>query len=395
MRYRLNPKNGDKISQLGLGCMRFPRKSGRVDQEKANALVEAAIETGINYFDTAYIYPGSEEALGKALKAVGKRDEVFIASKLPHFMCRKPEDFDKIFNTQLERLQTDRIDYYFIHMLCSEESWEFLRSLGIEEWIERKRSEGSVRNAGFSFHGGRDAFLRLLEVFDWDFCMVQYNYFDEHAQAGKYGVKAANKMGLPVFIMEPLRGGLLVNGLSTAARRAFRIADDERSPAEWALQWLFDQQEVTMVLSGMSDTAQLSENSAIAGKAGPDMLSRGELAVYKDVVEILHGTVKIPCTGCGYCMPCPAGVDIPACFSCYNGSYAFGLFSGMSQYVQVTGFTTHVRHDASQCISCGKCEEHCPQGIRIPEELTKVKKRMKTFFIKPVMGAARKIIKVK
>ena len=395
MQYRSNPKNGDKISQLGLGCMRFPRKGGRVDQEKTNELVAAAIGKGINYFDTAYIYPGSEDALGNALETIGKRDDIFIATKLPHFMCRKPEDFDKIFNAQLARLRTDRVDYYFMHMLCNVESWERLRSLGIEEWLESRRKEGKVRNIGFSFHGGRAAFLDLLELYDWDFCMVQYNYFDENNQAGKRGVRAASEKGLPVFVMEPLRGGLLVNALPTEAKRAFSNVNKERSPAGWGLQWLLDQYEITMVLSGMSNVEQLAENARIAGGAAPGMLSKEELSAYKDAVAALHGTIKVPCTGCGYCMPCAHGVDIPACFSCYNGSYAFGLFSGMSQYVQMTGLTTHAQSDASKCIACGKCEEHCPQGIQISKEMVNVKRRMKTFFVRPVMSIARKLIKVR
>ena len=395
MQYRMDPKNGNMISQLGFGCMRFPRNGLKVDQEKTNELVASAISGGINYFDTAYIYPGSEEALGKALEISGKRGEIMIASKLPHFLCRKPEDFDKIFSTQLARLRTDRIDYYFIHMLCNTESWELMKSFGIEQWIGDRRAEGSIKNIGFSFHGGRAAFLELLDAYDWDFCMVQYNYFDEHAQAGRAGIQAAHAKGLPVFVMEPLRGGLLADGLPAAAKRVFSEVEKGRTPAEWALRWVLDQPEVTMALSGMSNMEQLSENSTVACSSAPGSLNVSELSAYSDVVAILNGTVKVPCTGCGYCQPCPKGVDIPACFSCYNGSYAFGLFSGMSQYVQATGFTTKTRHDASKCVACGKCEAHCPQGIQISKELVTVKRRMKTFFIKPVMSIARKVINIK
>ena len=392
MQYRVNQKNGDMISQLGLGCMRFPRNVGRIDQEKTNELVAAAIESGVNYFDTGYIYPGSEEALGKALVASGKRDEIYIATKLPHFMCRKPDDFDKFFSTQLERLQTDRVDYYLMHMLSNVESWERLKSSGIEQWIEKKRAEGSIRNIGFSFHGGRAAFLELLDVYNWGFCMVQYNYFDEHNQAGYAGVRAAHEKEIPVFVMEPLRGGLLVDGLPEEAKRAFSGVNKERSNAQWALRWVLNHQEVTMALSGMSNMAQLSENSAVACDAEPHMLSEEELSAYKDAVAALNASVKSPCTACGYCMPCPKGVDIPACFSCYNGSYAFGLISGISQYVQITGLTTRIHSDASKCVACGKCEVHCPQGIQISKELANVKRRMKTFAIKPIMSIARKFM---
>lgn len=395
MLYRTNTKNGDDISQLGLGCMRFPRKGVKIDQEKTNELVAAAIESGVNYFDTGYIYPGSEEALGTALAASGRRDEIFIATKLPHFMCAKPEDFDRLFNTQLKRLQTDRIDYYLMHMLSNTGSWERLKRLGVEQWLDEKKAEGKIVNVGFSYHGGRADFLGLLDAYAWGFCMVQYNYFDENNQAGRHGVRAAHEKGMPVFVMEPLRGGLLVDGLTAEAKRAFGSVNAERSPAEWALRWLLDQREVTMALSGMSDLKQLSENSSVASDAEPGMLGDDERTAYKAVVEALNGTVRIPCTGCAYCMPCPMGVDIPACFSCYTGSYAFGLFSGLKQYVQLTGMTTPVQSDASKCAACGKCEEHCPQGIMISKELVKVKRRMISFLVRPVMFIARKFMRIK
>ncbi|MCL2409065.1 MAG: aldo/keto reductase [Oscillospiraceae bacterium] len=392
MQYRINPKNGDAISQLALGCMRFPRRGGKINQEKTNELVAMAIENGINYFDTAYIYPGSEEALGKALSACGKRREVKIATKLPHFMCRKPEDFDRIFSTQLTRLQTDYIDYYFIHMLGNTESWERLKSYGIEEWIEEKRTDGKIRNLGFSFHGGKSHFLQLLDVYDWDFCMVQYNYFDEHDQAGASGVRAAHERDLPVFVMEPLRGGLLADGLPKEAEALFRAADKNRSPAEWALLWLLNQPEVTMALSGMSNPEQLAENSRVADIALPNVLSESELSIYKSVVETLKRSIKVPCTACGYCVPCPVGVDIPSCFAAYNETYTSGLISGLGQYFQVTGMSAPVQSDASKCTGCKKCEEHCPQGIEIAKELVNVKRRMR--IVKPIASVMRKFMRI-
>ena len=395
MRYRENAKNGEKISQLGLGCMRLPRKAGRIDQEKTNELVSAAIDGGVNYFDTAYIYPGSEEALGKALANDGRRADINIATKLPHSMCAKPEDFDKFFKTHLERLRTEIIDYYLIHMLSSVESWERLKTLGIEQWLAKKREQGEVRNVGFSFHGGRAAFLEILEVYDWDFCLVQYNYFDENNQAGKLGVKTANEKGLSVFVMEPLRGGLLVNGLTEDAKQKFSDVNPERSLADWALRWLYNQPEVTMTLSGMSAIEQLAENLVTADDAEPDSLVAEELAAYGDVVSSLSGTVRVPCTACNYCMPCPKGVDIPACFSSYNSSYAFGLLSGIKQYVQVTGLSTSTHKDASKCVACGSCEKHCTQGIKISAELVRVKRRMKSFAVRPAMSIGRGILGMK
>ena len=395
MVYRENKKNGDNLSQLGFGCMRFPRNMAKIDQEKTNKLIAMATDLGINYFDTAYIYPGSEEALGQALASDGRRSQINIATKLPHSFCKENEDFDKVFNTQLKRLNTDWVDYYLIHMLSSPESWQHLESLGIVRWIENKREEGKIRNIGFSYHGGRSAFLSLLDVYDWDFCMVQYNYFDEYNQAGAGGVKEAYKRGLPVFAMEPLRGGMLADKMPENAKRVLLGADGNRSTAEWALRWLYNQPEVTMALSGMSTTEQLKENSAIASTAETGCLSDAELSAYKDAVDALKGLVKIPCTACGYCIPCPKGVDIPTCFSSYNESYSQGLISAISQYVQVTGLTGLTHTDASNCISCGKCLPLCPQGIEIIDELKKVRRRMKTGAIKAVMKAAGKVMRIR
>ena len=394
MKYSTNPVSGEKLSRLGLGCMRFPRTGSRIDQEKTNELVDAAIKKGVNFFDTAYIYPGSEEALGKALRILGAREKVNIGTKLPHYTCKKTEDIDRIFNSQLKRLQTDYVDYYFMHMLSNIGSWERLKAFGIIDWIKEKRSTGVIRNIGFSFHGGRDSFIELLDAYKWEFCMVQYNYYDENNQASSVGVRAAFEKGLPVIAMEPLLGGTLVNGLPNEAIQAFGKVSKERSLADWAFRWLLNQQEVTIALSGISNLAELTENCAIVDDCEPEELSEEESTAYKTVVAVLSKSMKVKCTGCGYCMPCPKGVDIPTCFSAYNARYAFGFIDGMSEYVQNTGLTTPKQSDASKCVSCGICEKHCPQSISIAKELKKVNQKMLGSILKPMFFIARKILKI-
>ena len=375
--------------------MRFPRKAGRIDQEKTDELIAAAIDCGINYFDTAYIYPGAEEALGKALEKAGKRNDVYIATKLPHYMCSKADDFSQVFAKQLERLRTEWVDYYMMHMLSNAEAWERLKSYGIEQWIDSLRAKGTIRNLGFSFHGSCDGFIDLLDAYSWDFCMVQYNYYDENDQASALGVRAAHERGIPVFVMEPLRGGMLADDLPDTAKNVFSGLNKERTPADWALRWLFDRQEVTMVLSGMSDITQLAENAAVADEALPGVMGETERAVYGEVIAALDKTKNIPCTACGYCVPCPNGVDIPSCFSCYNTSRRFGRIKGIKQYVQVTGQWSPLRSDASQCVKCGICEKRCPQKIHISDELMVVRRRLWSFIVVPAMSMIRKIWGIK
>ncbi len=395
MLYRVNPKNQDKISQLGFGCMRLPKKGTQIDIEKTTKLIESAIEQGVNYFDTAYIYGGSEEALGKALSNKGLRDKVKVSTKMPIILCRSGADFDKFFLRQLDRLKTDRIDYYFMHMLCDIASLERLKSFGLFEWIENKKREGKIINIGFSYHGGKIEFKNILDAYDWDFCMIQYNYMDENNQAGRDGLLYANKKGLPVFIMEPLRGGTLVNALPKLAKDVFMSANKERSLAEWSFRWLWNQKEVTMVLSGMNEFSQLDENIKTASDADVGCLAEDEFKVYKKVLEAVNRAIKIPCTGCGYCLPCPQGVDIPTCFSCYNETYSHKYSAGLGRYFLTTGTMSVNQSNASKCVKCGKCERHCPQRIEISKHLSEVSKRMEFFWFKPATAIARRVMKIK
>ncbi|MDR1774566.1 MAG: aldo/keto reductase [Clostridioides sp.] len=394
MIYRVNPKNSTKISQLGFGCMRFPKKGIQIDQEKVDELILYAFKNGVTHFDTAYIYPGSEEALGKALKKLNVRKDITISTKLPIFMCKKYDDFEKFFAKELERLGTDYVDYYFMHMLCNKSTWENLKSIGIEKWIDEKIKIGQIKNIGFSFHGGKRDFCELVDSYDWDFCMIQFNYLDENNQAGYSGLKYANEKGLPVFIMEPLRGGLLATKLPNDAKKEFKNFDTNRSFASWGIRWVLNHKEVTCVLSGMNDMNQLQDNISTASEIEANKITDEEDVVYKNVVSYLNKTIKVPCTACGYCMPCPRGVDIPSCFATYNQTYTDRFRSGFFQYMQITGAISTKQSDASRCVKCKKCEAHCPQSIKISEELQNVQKRMHSKVVNPVMKIARKLLKL-
>ena len=373
MQYRTNPKNGDRLSALGFGCMRFSRRGNGIDQEKADREMALALERGVNYFDTAYIYPGSEVCLGQFLKAHNCRDRVRVATKLPQYRINRTEDLDRYFDEELARLQTDYVDYYLMHMLNDANSWQRLCDLGIREWVAKKKAAGQIRNIGFSFHGGTLQFKALVDAFDWDFCQIQFNYMDERSQAGIDGLDYAHEKGLPVIIMEPLRGGRLANGLPQVARQIF-------------------EPQVTVVLSGMNDTSQVEENCRIASESLPGALSPEELSVYDRALAAIRRSMKVGCTGCGYCQPCPKGVDIPTCFAAYNASYADGLISGMKEYMMCTTLRK-VRSNAGLCVKCGKCEQHCPQHLPIREHLDDVKKRLENPIYKIAAWGAPKLLK--
>lgn len=389
MQYRENPRNHQSLSILGYGCLRFSRKGGAIDQKKAEEEMRLAIEQGVNYFDTAYTYPGSEEALGTFL-AKGYRDKVNIATKLPHYYIKKEGDMERYFQEELKRLKTDHVEYYLMHMLNDIAAWERLTELGIQEWIQEKKAEGRIWNIGFSFHGGTENFLKILDAYDWDFCQIQYNYMDEHSQAGRRGLLRAAEKGIPVIIMEPLRGGRLVQGLPASAKKIMEQASPVRTAAEWGLKWLWNQPQVTVVLSGMNDTAQVEENVRIASESTVGSMTPQELEIIEKIKSEINKYVKIPCTGCGYCMPCPTGVDIPVAFQTYNTSYTDSYFQGLKAYFMCNALRTN-HTGASNCIKCGKCKRHCPQEIDIPQELVKVKRRMENPIYKIARMAASKI----
>lgn len=387
MQYRKN-KSGEDISLLGYGCMRFTRKGGGIDLDKAEKEIRLALEGGVNYFDTAYIYPGSEAALGEIFRRIGCREKIQIATKLPHYLIKSMDGIEKIFKEELKRLQTDYIDYYLMHMLTDVETWEKLKKLGIEQWIDDKKKSGKIRHIGFSYHGHTDMFCRLIDAYDWDFTQIQYNYMDEHSQAGRRGLKYAAEKGIPVIIMEGLRGGKLVDLLPESARKLIACHEPKRSPAEWAFRWLYTQPEVTCVLSGMNSCEMVTENLRIADETKAGDFTEEDFALIEKVKKEIQKTVKVGCTGCGYCMPCPMGVDIPEAFRCYNNYYAEGKGAAKREYMQCTLFRKD-HSNASGCIGCGKCETHCPQQIPIRKELKEAAARLEDVKFSIVKKAIR------
>ena len=387
MNYRQD-KYGNALSILGYGCMRFPQTLGVIDMEETEKQVMAAIRGGVNYFDTAYIYPGSEAALGQILHANGVREQVKIATKLPHYLMKNREKMDALFAEELKRLKTDYVDFYLMHMLTDDATWERLKALGIEEWIAEKKASGQIRQIGFSYHGGPETFCRLVDAYDWDFCQIQYNYMDDNSQAGRRGLQYAAAKGLPVIIMEPLRGGRLVNNLPEGVKKLFAAHTNGWTAAQWSLRWLWDQPEVTVVLSGMNSLPMIEENMQTASQASAGDLTQPDQELLQKVVKELNARIKVGCTGCGYCQPCPAGVDIPGVFAAYNRKYQDGTFRALKDYFMCTTLRTNATA-ASGCIGCGKCEKHCPQHIEIRKELKQVRKELEG----PVYQAGKKIAK--
>ena len=384
--YYRNDKYGNKLSILGFGCMRFQRKGGKIDMEKAEKQLMDAYRAGVNYYDTAYIYPGSEAAVGEIFEKNGIRDKVYIATKLPHYMVKTAADFDRIFNEELKRLRTDYVDYYLMHMLTDVNAWERMKRLGILEWIDQKKASGAIRQVGFSYHGNSQIFCDLVDAWDWDFCQIQYNYMDEHTQAGRKGLYHAYEKGIPVIIMEPLRGGKLVNNLCAEARKIFADHEPKRTPAQWAFRWLWNQKEVTVVLSGMNTDEMVAENIHTASTVQIGELTEKDEAMLQAVVKAINAGMKVGCTACAYCMPCPKGVNIPGTFAAYNRVYSESKFSGMKEYFMSNALRKEPTL-ASQCIGCGKCEKHCPQSIAIRQELKNAQKELEN----PVFKAARKV----
>jgi uncharacterized protein len=377
MLYRTMPKNRDELSLLGFGCMRLPiKEDGTIDEKRAMSQVRYSIDHGVNYVDTAWPYHmgQSEPFLGRAL-ADGYREKVKVATKLPSWIVDNREDMDNFLNAQLEKLQTDHIDYYLVHGLAGE-LWDKMEVLGVIDFLDKAKSDGRIINAGFSFHGPADDFKRIVDAYPWIFCQIQYNFMDEENQAGTGGLKYAASKDLGVIVMEPLLGGNLANRVPPEIEEIWNEASVKRTPAEWALRWVWNHPEVAVVLSGMNEEAQVEENLKTANKAYPNSLTEAELQLVKRVEQKYRQLTKIGCTGCQYCMPCPSGVNIPECFDIYNNLHMFGNVDGAKflYAIRMSGAFTDTEPGgfASMCIECGQCMEKCPQSLEIPDLLKAV-----------------------
>ncbi|MFC1965458.1 aldo/keto reductase [Chloroflexota bacterium] len=375
MKYRKFGKLDWKVSALGFGAMRMPTTDGNpanIDKPEAIKMIRYAIDNGVNYLDTAYPYHvgQSERLVGEALKD-GYRERMKLATKLPARLVESTQDFDRYFNEQLERLQTERIDFYLLHGL-NDRSWPKVRDLGVLRWAEVQMAKGYIDHLGFSFHDDYEVFKEIVDAYDnWTLSQVLYNYMDVDYQAGRRGIEYAAGKGLAVVVMEPLRGGGLSKEPPEQVARAWGSATQNRSLVEWALLWVWNKPEVSVALSGMSTMEQVVENVAIADSSGPDMLTTDEMTLIAHAREAYQGLSPIPCTNCGYCIPCPNGVEIPSIFKVYNEATIYD--DPRRGYLRYAGGASGLKEEqrADQCIDCGECLEACPQEIPIPEWLKK------------------------
>ena len=372
MHYRNFTKDNLQVSALGFGCMRFPileNDSSKIDVEQSIEMVRYAIDNGVNYIDTAYPYHQgtSEPFVAKALKD-GYREKVYLATKLPSWLINDYEDFHKYLDEQLERLKTDHIDFYLLHTL-NKASWDNLKELDVLRFIDEAKKSGKIKYIGFSFHDEIDVFKEIVDYHDWDFCQIQYNYLDINYQAGEVGLKYASDKGISVVIMEPIKGGKLVNP-SDEIKAIWNSNDIKRTPAEWALRWVLNQKEVSLLLSGMNNLDQVKENIETVSNAEIDHLTEKEISLIHKVKDIYEEKIKVGCTSCEYCLPCPEGVSIPNIFQIYNDYYVFG-----AEEDSKNKYKAYIEKgiDSSICIECGKCESLCPQNLEIIRHLKEAK----------------------
>lgn len=395
MKTRMIEKNGDNLSQLGFGAMRLPSKNGKIDREEAKRQIYYGIDNGINIIDTAAIYGmgDNERFLGEVLQGEYK-DKVKISTKLPAFSIKKYEDMEKTLDKQLERLQRDTIDYYLLHNIDMKTMKRLIKK-DVFKFLEKAKEDGKIRYVGFSYHGKADEFDDIVDLYEWDVAMVQYNYFDDNAQINIEGIKYASDHGMGIFVMEPLKGGILAGKIPKEAQDIFNEANPDKSVAQWSFEWILNHPEITCVFSGMNSMDQLKENIEVINDIEPHSLSIEEMETLEDVKRVFKNLIKINCATCGYCMPCPQNVNIPECMKIYNEKYLFdqkGLISkSLINYFTTVGGVMNTPTNAGLCNGCGKCLRKCPQHLDIPKELSKVQKEFeghgfnfKRWFIKNI-----------
>ena len=379
--------------------MRFPMRFGRIDEAASDKLLLEAARLGVNYLDTGWPYHlgQSEKYLGSFFTRTGMRDQFYVATKMPTWAIKRPGDMDNYLDRQLAKLQSTHIDYYLLHMLIHWSRWERLKELGVLDFIKRAKADGRIHHIGFSFHGDQLTFKKIIDDYPWDFAQIQYNILDENNQAGTAGLVHAREKGIPVMVMEPLRGGLLGNQVPKKASKILKAANPDRSPAAWFLRWVMEKEGVVTVLSGMNELSHLVDNCKTADEATIGCMSQKELKAIERVKTIYHEAIQVPCTGCQYCMPCPFGVNIPRNFEIYNNHHIFPNKPQRINYLLWFKDTWHEPMDASLCKNCGKCLEHCPQHIDIPNRLKDVEKKLNRWYLKAslplirlYMGAKRK-----
>lgn len=406
MSYRRIPGTGDSLSALGFGMMRLPtsfggRNSAAIDKEAATALVRRAVERGINYFDTAYFYHlgASETFLGEAIRTLrseGVTAPIYIADKLPTMLIHSRKQMDEIFEKQCSRLGVETIDYYLLHALDGV-TWKKMLDLGVIDFLDQLKKNRRVRSIGFSFHGKKQDFYEIADGYDFDFAQVQYNILDVQFQAGIEGIEYCAEKGMGVIIMEPLRGGTLTTHLPPSVEKIYKESAILRSPAEWALRFVLDHPAVTVVLSGMNVMEHLEENCRVASDALPHSLTPPETAIIDRVREEYASLLRVGCTGCSYCIPCPAKINIPQAFKNLNNAAIFSKTAAKMDHAIFLGAKTPdgKAHFTTDCIDCGKCEEKCPQGIPIRQVFHEVRRELEGSFTKSAAFVIRQMLRLK
>lgn len=400
MQYRKMPGSEEPLSVLGFGCMRLPLAKGsfssrNIDIERAKTQIRMAIDQGVNYIDTAYPYHlgASETFLGEHVLTDGYREKVKLATKLPCYLINKQEQFEEYLSKQLQKLKTDTIDYYLMHAL-NYNTWCKMVDLGIKDFMDSIKQDGRVNHIGFSFHGELEGFKKIVDDYDWEFTQIQYNILDENFQAGIKGMTYAHEKGLGIIIMEPLRGGSLVSRIPDKIQKIYDDSGFNHKPAEWALSWIWNNPMVTLVLSGMNEEQHITENIETASRVKPNSMTEKELSVIKQVKETYLDLLTVGCTGCGYCIPCPAGINIPGVLKDLNNYHMFKKRGAIMTHILYHGVFTSdkVPHWTSACLDCGLCEQKCPQNIKIRTEFIHVRKHLEGPSKKALAWVIRKFV---